>query len=50
MIVYFYDNLGELAVEIDEHNIQFWNGECHFSADGVEYCVPCSRLIEIVAI
>ena len=50
MVIYYYDELGEVAVEVDEHNIQFWNGECCFSANGVEYRIPVGSLIEIVTI
>ena len=50
MIVYYRDELGEQAVEIDLHNIQFWNGECYFSSNGEEYRIRVENLIEIVAI
>ena len=48
MTVYYMDELGEVAVDVDFDNIQFMNGECYFSSNGEEYRVPLGALIEIV--
>lgn len=49
MTIYYYDELGMVAVDVDFYNIQFCNGECYFSSNGEEYRVPIGALIEIVA-
>lgn len=50
MIVYYHDELGEIAVEVDFHNIQFCQGEAYFSSNGEEYRVRLENLIEIVRV
>ena len=49
MTIYYVDEIGETAMDVDFNNIQFCNGECYFSSDGKEYRVPIGALIEIVA-
>lgn len=50
MIIYYIDDIGETAVEIDFNNIQFFNGECYFSSNGEEYRIKTENIIEIVKI
>ena len=48
MTIYYVDELGEIAVDIDFNNIQFYNGEAYFSSNGEEYRVDINNIIEIV--
>ena len=48
MTVYYRDEIGETAVDIDFYNIQFLNGECCFSSNGEEYRIKVEQLIEII--
>lgn len=48
MTIYYRDEVGEIAVDVDENNIHFMNGECYFSSNGEEYRVSLGALIEIV--
>ena len=48
MTVYYMDEFGTVAVEVDFGSIQFWGGEAYFTANGEEYRVKLNRLIEIV--
>ena len=50
MIIYYHDEIGEVAIEVDMYNIQFCNGECYFSSNGEEYRVKIDQLIEIIKI
>ena len=50
MIIYYTDEIGENAVEIDFNNIQFLNGECYFSSNGEEYRIKTENIIEIITI
>lgn len=50
MIVYYRDEVGEIAVEVDFYNIQFCQGEAYFSSNGEEYRVRLENLIEIVLV
>lgn len=49
MTIYYSDDLGILAVDIDFNNIQFCNGEAYFSSNGEEYRVNINNIIEIVS-
>lgn len=48
MTVYYYNDIGEIGVDVDFHSIQFCGGKCYFSANGEEYCIPVENLVEIV--
>ena len=50
MIIYYIDELGEVAAHVDFNNIQFINGECYFSSNGEEYRIEVKNIIEIVKI
>ena len=50
MVIYYVDELGETAVNIDCNNIQFCNGECYFSSGGEEYRIETDCIIEIIKI
>lgn len=48
MTVYYMDEIGEIAVEIDLGGIQFFGGEAWFASGGEEYRIKLENLIEIV--
>ena len=48
MTIYYVDELGVLAVNVDFNNIQFYDGEAYFSSNGEEYRVNIDNIIEIV--
>jgi hypothetical protein len=48
MTIYYIDELGEIAVDIDDNSIQFYNGEVYFSSDGKDYRIDVLAIIEIV--
>lgn len=47
MTVYYRDDLGEVAVDIDSSGVQFCDGYAYFWSDGTEYTVPIAHLIAI---
>jgi hypothetical protein len=47
MTIYYIDELGEVAADIDFNNIQFCNGEAYFSSNGEEYRININNIIEI---
>ena len=48
MIIYYVDEIGETAVEVDLNNIQFCHGCAFFSSGGEEYKIEMNRIIEII--
>ena len=48
MTIYYADELGVIAVDVDFNNIQFCDGEAYFSSNGEEYRVNIDNIIEIV--
>lgn len=50
MIIYFYEDYTETALEIDDNNICFSCGVCYFSSGGKEYRINTADLLEIVYI
>lgn len=48
MTVYYRDELGEVAVDIDRDGVQFCDGIAYFWSDGKEYNIPTNQLIEII--
>lgn len=49
MTIYYRDEVGGIAVDVDFNNVQFLAGEAWFSSGGEEYRIPIENLIEIVA-
>ena len=49
MTIYYCDNIGEVAVDIDFNNIQFLSGEAYFASNGEEYRIDINNIIEIVS-
>ena len=50
MIIYYFGEFGETAVEVDLNNIQFQHGYALFASGGEEYKIETNRIIEIVKI
>ncbi len=50
MTIYYRDEIGEIAVDVDFNNIQFLGGECYFSSNGEEYRIKVEQLIEILGV
>lgn len=48
MTVYYIDELGECAVDIDFDSIVFFNGEAWFTSGNEEFRIKVENLIEIV--
>lgn len=50
MTIYFRDDIGECACDIDDGNgVQFIAGQAWFASDGREYRIDLDDLIEIIA-
>lgn len=48
MTIFFYGIYGVVGLKVDEHNIQFLNGEAYFSSNDIEYRINTKNIIEIV--
>lgn len=48
MTVYYRDELGEVAVDIDSSGIQFCDGKAYLGDGEREYIIPASDLVEII--
>lgn len=48
MTIYFIDEIGEIAVDLDGNGIQFISGKAWFSDGEKEYRIPLENLIEII--
>ena len=49
MTIYFRDDIGECACDIDDGNVQFFSGKAWFTSDGEEYRIDAAYIIEIIA-